>query len=105
MIAQPPLFAGMPSHIGKVGQRMTLNLRLMHKYENETGYTRYKYIFIAPSGDSLIWKTDTDKELREGDEYGVTFKVKAHSHYHKRKQTVIERPVFRAAADGGGEGG
>ena len=95
MILQPNLFPGISSWLGMVGQRMRCELRLLQRHDNESGYYRFLYIFVDPTGNSVVWKTEIDKDLTIGDEFDATFTVKSHGHFRGVRQTSLARPRLR----------
>lgn len=92
-------------------KRIALNLTLVDVYEFDgesfsyyDSGRRYIYKFRDGQGNCIIWRTSKCMwEWRHDDAWDVVetearVTVKEHSEYHGVKQTVVNRPVFKATA-------
>jgi hypothetical protein len=83
-------------YVGNIGDTITATVTLaaIHKYKTHFTYygeTNYIYKFTDESGNTLVWKTATWQEIREGETYTLKGKIKEHSEYNGDKQTVLTR--------------
>lgn len=83
-------------YIGSVKDRVTLRLTY-DRFIKFDGY--YGSVFIEffkdESGNVVVWKTSTCKELEMDTLYEVTCTIKEHTEYRGVKQTYINRPKFK----------
>lgn len=83
-------------YVGNIGDTIaaTVTLAGIHTYKTHFTYygeTNYIYKFTDGNGNTLVWKTATWQEIREGETYNLKGKVKEHSEYKGDKQTVLTR--------------
>jgi len=79
-------------HVAKVGQRRRFRLKLVHTFSYDTRYGPYNgFKFEDDDGNVLVWKTQTQQDLRRGNMYGMEATVKDHSEYNGVKQTILSR--------------
>lgn len=52
---------------------------------------RHRYAFTTPEGNSLIWWTSSDQQLKVGSNVAVCGTIKGHEEYREVKSTVLTR--------------
>ena len=84
-------------HIGTVGDKVEMNLRLgkISGFDGMYGYT-FIYRFYDEENNVIIWKTskapaDFADELQEGNVIFISGTIKAHSEYKGEPQTILTR--------------
>ena len=79
-------------YFGNIGDKLELNLTLIHTggYETMYGYT-YVYAFVDSEGHQFIWKTGCYLDESEGSTLTVRGTIKAHSEYRGARQTELTR--------------
>lgn len=79
-------------YFGNIGDKLELNLTLIHTggYETMYGYT-YVYTFVDSEGHQFIWKTGCYLDESEGSTLTVRGTIKAHSEYRGARQTELTR--------------
>lgn len=79
-------------YFGNVGDKLELNLTLIHigGYDTKYGYT-YVYTFVDSEDHQFIWKTGCYLDESEGSTLTVRGTIKAHSEYHGVRQTELTR--------------
>lgn len=83
-------------YLGEVGQKIKVDVILQsaYSYSYNIGWqTVYStaYTFRDADGNLIVWKTQKDLGLEEGQHVTIEGKVKEHSLYRNKKQTVITR--------------
>lgn len=63
-----------------------------HGFASQFGYT-FIHIFMAATGERLVWKTGTQLDYQPGQKIKATFTVKKHSEFNGLLQTEITRVV------------
>jgi hypothetical protein len=79
-------------YVGKVGDRMTLDLTIVKNYAGESEWGVYYITTLeTKEKDQLVYKGS--KDLGDvGDSLTMVFTVKAHSDFRGAKQTTLSRP-------------
>lgn len=81
--------------IGKIGERLTLNLICVRAIEIDNMYgTSIFHTFSDEAGNIFTWST-TAKHLEEGHMYYMAGTVKDHTTYKAVKQTVLTRCTIK----------
>jgi|HigsolmetaAR203D_1030402.scaffolds.fasta_scaffold04330_2 hypothetical protein len=88
-------------HVGKVGDRVELDLTLMKTRTVCTDYgDMHIYVFEDDAGNVLVWKTSTimmfvtendEQTFKPGDRLRLRATIKDHDEYNNIKQTVLAR--------------
>lgn len=99
----------MSKHIGKVGERITVEVTLVNEYEytsfafSYSGTTNYIYTMEDQNGNVIVWKTTSMMSIalnddenqwyfpHKGDRLRITGRIKEHSEYKGTAQTVLTR--------------
>lgn len=87
----PEYVAG--KHVGDVGGRAELSVRVVSVIELEPGDFGRRFLcrMETEDGADVVWFTGENLALNEGDVVTVRATVKAHETYRGRKQTVVQR--------------
>lgn len=85
-------------HVGNIGDKIEMVVTLDHRAWFEVpafcGYgteTKYIYTFRDLSGNALVWKTTSGKDIENGEQVTIKATIKEHSEYDGEKQTVLTR--------------
>lgn len=83
-------------YIGNVGDTVSITATLVSVHTFTThftyyGETNYIFKFADENGNTIVWKTSSWQDIKEGERYELKGKVKEHSEYKGDKQTVLTR--------------
>lgn len=83
--------ANKPSvHIGTLGQKMSIELEIHKIIQLDTMYGIMNLVLMNDKyGNKVLWKTSNPKGVKAGDIVNATFKVKEHTSYMNKAQTVV----------------
>jgi hypothetical protein len=99
--------AATKSYLGKIGDKMTFNLKLKKDMTFDGAYgTTYMYIFEDAATNEVVYFSSRDLGLTQGETYEIKATVKDHrpSKYNQTPQTIITRgKVIPAPAKDGEE--
>lgn len=90
-------------YIGIVGDKIcaTVTLVSIHTFVTHFSYygeTNHVFKFADDDGNTIVWKTSSWQDIKEGERYELKGKVKEHSEYKGDKQTVLTRCKITTAA-------
>lgn len=83
-------------YIGNVGDTVCITATLVsiHTFTTHFSYygeTNHIFKFADDDGNTIVWKTSSWQDIKEGERYELKGKVKEHSEYKGDKQTVLTR--------------
>ena len=81
------------TYLGVVGKRMTFDVTLISEHVlPDYGYgSPSLYRFEDKDGNVIMWKSSTDKDITNGDNFKLTGTVKEHKEWKGVKQTFLTR--------------
>ena len=84
--------AGESQWIGEVKERLVLKVKCEKIFHFLSMYgENTMYMFVTKDGNIVTWNTQTNQDIEEGKDYGLTGTVKDHITYRNKKQTVLTR--------------
>lgn len=90
-------------HVGKIGDRMKMKLRVENIWYHEGDYgTTYITKFSDENGNIIKWFGSY--ELDQGKLYEGTWRIKDHAEFRGAKETVVTRPTKLEKVDESGKG-
>ena len=83
--------AELSEHIGNVGDKVTLSVKVIRVIETEGHYGLTSVITMESGNNSIVWFASGESKLDAGKEYQIKGTVKAHGLYNGVKQTTLTR--------------
>jgi hypothetical protein len=87
------------AHVGKVGDKLELDLTLLGTFPRETARgMSYFYRFADKDGNVFTWGTGIYIDLEKGEKIHIGGKVKAHDEFKSMKSTALSHCKFEIPA-------